>query len=259
MIYEIHDRPQSKIWLFKFFIKKVSTIVVITKQLKEKLVREGIQDKKIFIAPDGVDLEKFDINVSKEEARKKFSLPLDKKIVLYTGHLYKWKGVDTLAETAKFLDKNIVLYFVGGTNESIATFKETYKKLIKKGKIVVAGRYLHKEIPVRLKAADVLVLPNTAKEDISRLYTSPLKMFEYMVSKRPIVSSEILSLKEVLNKENCIFVKPDDKKNLCAGIVVALENDNFVRDMVQKAYDDVFEYTWRKRAQRILNTIKHQI
>jgi glycosyltransferase involved in cell wall biosynthesis len=52
------------------------------------------------------------------------------------------------------------------------------------------------------KAADALVLPNTAKEDISKYYTSPMKLFEYMASRRPIVATNIPSITEIINEEN---------------------------------------------------------
>ena len=57
--------------------------------------------RKIFVAPDGVDLEKFTINLNKEECRERFSLPQNKKIIMYTGHLYDWKGSDILLEAAR--------------------------------------------------------------------------------------------------------------------------------------------------------------
>ena len=61
--------------------------------------------------------------------------------------------------------------------------------------------------------ADVLVLPNSAKDKMN-LYTSPIKMFEYMASKRPIVASSLPSIKEILSdQDNAILFNPNDPRN----------------------------------------------
>ena len=67
-------------------------MVVITKRLKEDFVKVGFKAENILVASDGVDLAEFNIDISQEEARNKVGLPLNKKIVMYAGHLFEWKG-----------------------------------------------------------------------------------------------------------------------------------------------------------------------
>jgi len=75
---ELHTFPKNLLF-YKRVFKKVNKIIVITNSLKESLIKNAINENKILVASDGVDLEKFDINISKEEAREKLNLPLDKK------------------------------------------------------------------------------------------------------------------------------------------------------------------------------------
>ena len=250
LIVEIHDVPNNT-YLFKRTLKKADNVIVITKGLKDKIVSLGVDAGKIIIAPDAVELEDFDLDISKDEARKKISLPLDKKIILYSGQLYSWKGAEILAEVATSLGENVLVVFVGGTEPWISTFIGKYGK---SSKIKIIGSQKRELIPVFLKSADVLVLPNSGKETISALYTSPLKMFEYMASVRPIVASDLPSIREILNSQNAFFFKPDDGKDLARAISYVLVNPVDGDNKAKRAYLDVSSNTWKNRAEKILKT-----
>ena len=252
LVCEIHTFPKNFI-LPKRVFKKAKNIIVITKGLKESLIKKGIDKNKILVAPDGVDIEKFDIDISREDARKKLNLPQDKKIALYTGHLYKWKGAQVLAEASKFLDKDTVIIFVGGTEKDEKRFKEKNKDI---DNILILGYKPYFEIPYYLKAADVLVLPNSGKTEISKGWTSPMKMFEYMASKRPIIASDLPSIKEILDENNAILVESDDSHNLAQGIKQALKNPNLSVKISLQAFKNIQQYSWINRAEKIISFIK---
>jgi len=255
LVLELHTFPSSKFFLYKRVFKKVKKIVVINSKLKELIVGLGIEPDKILIAHDGVDLDQFDIGESKEQARRKLSLPLDKKLIIYTGQLFEWKGVYVLAQASQFLDDDCRIFFVGGMEKDIKNLERFIQKK-NLDKISVLGHRPPDLIPLYLKAADLLVLPNSAKEEISKHWTSPMKMFEYMASKRPVVASELPSLKEVLNDSNAVLVKSDDSKALAQGINSCLKKPNLSAKIATQALEDVRQYTWTKRAEKILNFIK---
>ena len=72
--------------------RKCQHIVAITKGLKDALVKQGMDPDLIMVAPDGVDVARFQISDFRFQIRQELGLPQDKKIVLYSGHLYEWKG-----------------------------------------------------------------------------------------------------------------------------------------------------------------------
>ncbi len=79
-----------------------------------------------------------------------------------------------------------------------------------------------------------------------------MKMFEYMVARRPIVASDLPSLREVLNEENAFLVKPDDAEALAKGIKEILEDSQLAENLANKAFQDVQKYSWAKRVENIL-------
>ena len=237
----------------QLLLRMVDSIIVISNGLKDFYVNKGVSSDKILVAPDGVDIAEFQIKKGKEECRKELNIPIDKKIVLYTGHLYNWKGVQVLADAAKQLKDDELVVFVGGTEKDIKKFK---KKNIHIKNILIVGYRNHCEIPCWLKAADVVVLPNNSEEDISRLYTSPMKLFEYMASGTPIVASDLPSVREILNEKNAILVQPDSSQALSEGISRALSDREFAHAISSQALLDVEKYTWESRVKSILDFIK---
>jgi len=248
---EVHSMPASiKSWHKKVW-RKAQSLIVLTSFIRQELREAGIAGEKILVASDGVDLEKFDIPVFQQEARQKLSLPMDKKIILYAGSFYlrDWKGVDVLLEAAKYLSPDCLLVLVGGQENEIEKIKKNYPA----GNILLFGRQPYQKIPLYLKAADILVLPNKKGESISEKYTSPLKLFEYMAAGRPIVASDLPTICEVLNENNSVLVVPNDPDALAGGIKKVLSDAGLSERISHQALFDVKNYTWDNRAKNIIN------
>lgn len=254
IIWEAHHLPARANWLFWHSLKKVKKFVVITQGLKTNLMELGIAEEKILVAPDAVDVAQFDIPDSIIEARGRLHLPIDKQIALYTGHLYSWKGSGTLLHAAALLP-DVQFVTVGGTADD----RGEWLRMIEREQIRNILCLPHRpprDIPQYLKAADVLLLPNSAKEKISSHYTSPLKLFEYMAAKRPIIASDLPSLREVLTEDMTTFFTPDDPRSLADAIQTVLNNPADAAKKAEAAYDRVQNYSWVNRAQNIFSYIR---
>ena len=143
---------------------------------------------------------------------------------------------------------DFLFVFVGGTKEDIEEFKVKCSNV---RNVRIVGHRPYQEIPYWLKSADVLVLPNSGKEEISRHWTSPMKMFEYMAAGRPIVASNLPSIREILNEENAILVEPDNPEALAWGVKEALQNSQLSDKISTRAFEEVKKYTWQERAKKI--------
>lgn len=252
--YEMHVVPHN-LFLYRQVFKRAAGIIVITQKIKDILIDLKVDKDKILVAADGVDLSDFNTNLSSADCRQKINLPQDKKIILYTGHLFEWKGAQVLAEAARSLPDYLIV-FVGGTEEDIEKFKSQNSQL---DNILIAGHQPHQEINCWLRAADTLVLPNSGQYKISKYWTSPMKMFEYMAVKRPMVASDLPSIREVLNKSNAILVEPDKPEILAQEIKRIIDNPDLAKKIAQQAYSDVGQYSWDKRAQKIIEFINKSI
>ncbi len=251
VVWEAHTLPSHPKRYIRSW-RKCRHIIAITKGLKDALVKQGVYPELIMVAPDGVDIAKFQIPNSKFQIRQELGLPQDKKIILYSGHLYEWKGVQTLADAARLLDDRFLIVFVGGTSRDIKRFADRNKSALH---IKILGYQPHYLIPHYLNAADALVLPNSAERDDARLYTSPMKLFEYMTAHTPLIASRVPALQEILNDRNAIFFKPDDPRDLANVIQKVIGNSDIYDAYWKQANKDVMQYAWLTRVQRIFTSI----
>ena len=252
--YEIHDMPERNRSFYGLLLRRIKGAIVTNRWKFENIAKVfKIPRTKLFYEPNAVEIAQFDIVITKEKARLRLGIKPQTPVALYTGHLYGWKGVDTLARAAEVLKSRAEVYVVGGTREDVERFKKEFSSI---SNLHIVGYRPHNEIPLWQKATDVVVLPNTAREDISKYYTSPMKLFEYMASKRPIVATDIPSVREILDSTNAIIVPPDNPEAMAQGVISALENQSLVSKITNTAYRSVELHTWSKRAGRVLDFVE---
>lgn len=251
--YEAHHLSYCKNWWYQYMLSRVDFIVTLTNAAKQKIGQMGISENRILVEADAVDADLFDINMKRNEAREVLGLPEKKSIVMYTGSVEGWKGVNVLYECAKLFDSGYLFVIVGG--RGLEQFQSEHVIL---ENFLMLGYRDHADIPKYLKSADVLVLPNSNMDEDSSISTSPMKLFEYMASGTPIVASDIASLREVLNENNAVLVKADDPDDLTAGIRKVLENSELAAMIAQVARADVSSRTWKSRAENIMRFISTQ-
>lgn len=252
-VFEAHNWPNSKIGLFRYFLHNID-LIVCNSNGTESVYKEN--NFKTIVAPNGVNIEEYDIDKGKDELRDELGISKDKKIAMYVGHLYKWKGVDVIITVAEKMreKKDLIFVLIGGTKKDIERYKETVKNK-KLNNVYILGHKTKDLIPQYLKCSDILLLPNVPVTEESIRYTSPIKMFEYMASKRPIIASNLPSILEVLNNKNSIICETNDPKDLASKIDDILNNAIDTEPLIAKAYSDVCNYTWEKRAQKIAKYI----
>ncbi len=233
--------PQKKVWevhdgVLNPIIKlmRISGIVAISHGLKQFYERKGFG--KIFVAHDAVDLAEFSMIVPRKNPEK---------TVMYIGALYGWKGVDTLLEASKDIQAKCVI--VGSADQEI---KAKYPH------VEFLGPRPYTELSARQQQADVLVIPNSGKSDISKYYTSPLKVFAHMTSGVPIVASDLPSLREVLNENNAFFAEADNPISFSKTINHVLDHPEEAKKRAEQAKTDVLRYSWDNRAASILHFLK---
>lgn len=84
-----------------------------------------------------------------------------------------------------------------------------------------------------------------------------LKLFEYLACGVPIVASDLPINKEVLiDQKNALLYKADDPKALAQAIKNVFSNPKLAKKIGKKALEDSQNYSYEKRAQKIIKFLK---
>lgn len=255
VVFEDHEPKQKWRGLYRFFVRHLRKKIVVAHSLVDLYNEYQIRPESYKEVPNGVEKEVFDaVSPNREIWKKYFHFSPEEKVILYIGHFYPWKGVYTLVESAAFLSQGKVVCIGGlpGDREKLQSFARE-----KKINNVFFHEFVpHDEVIPFLKSADIVVLPNTATEERSQKYTTPIKLFEYMASKVPIVASQIQSFTPYLtDKKNCLLFTPDDPHDLSKKLEYILSHEEEAKNLATSAYTSVDAYTWEKRAKNIISFI----
>ncbi|WKZ27345.1 MAG: glycosyltransferase family 4 protein [Candidatus Paceibacterota bacterium] len=246
IVFEAHTFSKRRSFIYWYLRRSGVRLVVINESIRKAFVDHGFFDALILSAPDGVDVSLFQTSLSRHDARSMLDLPIDGRLIMYTGQLFPHKGADTLLETATQMPHTHFV-FVGGMPQDVQRAQERYQNF---PNIHIIGHRPHHEMPMFLCAADVLVIPNSGRYESSRTLTSPLKVFEYMASRRVIVASDVPALREVLSDESALWFVPDDPNSLMRCLQRALVGEG-ASEMIERAYTEVQKMTWDQRAKNI--------
>lgn len=231
-------------------------IVAINPVLRNGLIESGISTQKVLLAQTGVDLQAYREKSVRDKSsiRKELGLPTGKHIIVYTGHLYQDRGVDTLVKAAKYLDDGYLILIVGGVDDDIKRISRLILREKVGSRVNLTGNKPASSVPLYQLSSDALVMPYSKRWRLQN-WSSPMKLYEYMASGRPIISTDFETIRSVLDEKSCVFVKPDDPEEISEAIKRCIGDKEFSNSISRRAFEIVQDFSWDKRAKRIINFI----
>ncbi len=256
LIFELHEPPLGRFgphWYRAFLrLNGKKRLVAITDALEDVLAQKYGLPSDVVIAPNGIDLERYDSLPSPEFARRELGF-IDAPTVICTGHLYAGRGVEIFVALAE-KSPQAQFVWVGGRPADVDVWRERAKG---QKNVKFTGFVQQAELPLYQAAADILIAPYASQISgssggDSASVASPMKLFDYMAAKRAIITSDLPVIREVLDEESAIFVPPDDVDAWHATLEGLLDDDVLREKLAKNAYAIVGEYTWQARQRKIL-------
>ncbi|MCD4668329.1 MAG: glycosyltransferase [Sulfurimonas sp.] len=228
---------------------KKNKLVLISCALHKIMLNDfSFRKVDVLIAHDAAD--EIDINI------KPSNLDINKKRLQigYIGSLLKGRGIDIIIELANKLPQ-FDFHVVGGNEKDILFWKNKVSStnILFHGFIKPSLSYQYRNL------CDILLAPYQTAEEGNRLglYQSPLKIFEYMASKKAIICSDLPNLREILqNNHNALLVSYIDIEEWVKAIQILANQNNTRVEIANNAHNDfISSFTWKSRANNILEFI----
>ena len=255
MIFEAHGMPTNVYHrnLVGNLLKKKNLIklVVISESLKEafKLQYPWFDKERVSVIRSGAECPSCYIEnsgVTQSESQR----------IGYVGHLYPGKGMELIVPLAKILP-DYEFHIIGGTDEDILHWKQ----ISKSNNIIFHGFVLNKDLYKYYEQFDILIAPYQTVKSKGKSFgtvdkwASPMKIFEYMAYKKPIVASDLPMIREILvNRVNGMLCDPEDVNSWADTIKLLTFDSALSQRLSQKANADFKSlYTWQSRAKLAIN------
>ncbi|NEO07904.1 glycosyltransferase [Moorena sp. SIO3I8] len=227
--------------------------VTVADNIRDDMIRRGMPPEKIIKLHSGFN-QSFLVRQPEQasEWRKKLLLDNRQKLVVYSGGLYRFKGVNLLVDVAKELPQ-IQFVFAGGNESQVQSYQQLAKEK-QANNVTFLGYIPHQQLPSLLQAADVLAHPHCSGEAAS--FTSPLKLFEYMASGTPIVATEIPPLMEFKSSSAiACWCQPDNPAQLTRCLQQVLET--YPRNVNGYAAQIEWgsQFSWENRMAKIMSNV----
>ncbi|OGK97018.1 MAG: hypothetical protein A3I14_01855 [Candidatus Rokubacteria bacterium RIFCSPLOWO2_02_FULL_73_56] len=231
-------------------------VVALTPGLKAMLVeRHGVPAAKVRVVPSGTDPAHF-APAPAEAARRRVGLPADRRVVGFIGLFYRHQGVPTLLEALARLRASVpdLAGLVVGDGAMRAAWEALARRLDVADLARFTGQVPYAEAPAYLCAMDVAVAPFTA----GRGETSPFKVLDALACGRPVVASDLPSVRALADASGgaVVLVPPDDPAALADALGALLADPARRAALGRRGREFVLaHHTWDRIAERLLREL----
>lgn len=255
LLFETHDgpgHPKTMDLIARLAsYPRLAGVVTTSNTLKQAFCELGLRSDQVLAIPNAVDISRFDSSVSaRAQGRAQLGVNDGTFLVVYTGSLKPHKGIETLIAAAR-LRPQFRFVTLGGSADDIAAWRTAATTA---ANLRMLPFVPNSELPAYLAAADACLVPNSSA-DRTAGWTFSLKLYEYLAAGRPVVASDIPSLRSATDDGDlAVLVPPDNPSALVGALDRLLHDPNLASQLGQRGRQRMSTHTWRARAHRIMET-----
>ncbi len=228
-----------------------------------QIISNTLFKSKVSILPYGANIELFNPNMDSKVMREKYNLGKS-PVIIFTGTFHIWHGLQDLIKAVPLVLRSFPnsKFLIVGDGPQFNQISKLTKSLNISQSVILTGGLPYSDIPHLLAAADIAVAPyNDAYYPILKkfgFWWSPLKLFEYMAAAKPIVTTRLGNIEQIiLHGKTGLLVHPGNIDELSKAIITLLSNRELRTKLGREARNVAQEkYSWNSHAKRIVSFCK---
>jgi len=215
-------------------LHRVDAIIAVSDEIARSIRRwYFVAPKKIYTVYNGIETEIFRPDAGqREEIRKLYGISSDEKLLLFSSHVTKQKGLHIAIKALSLIAgkrEKMKLMVVGG-GEYLEDAKKLAKELGLGRNIIFTGYISREDIPRYINAADIFIFPTIRQEGL------PFALIEAMACEKPVIASRIGGVPSVISDgEDGLMVSPGDVKDLAEKTLYLLSNPHIAGKLASRA------------------------
>jgi len=221
-------------------LKDASRVIALTKTEAEQYKKMGVDENKIEIVPNGIDLSEYENLPDRGVFRRKYGIKSNEKIVLYLGRIHRIKGVDILVKAFSDLVnkmEGVTLVIAGPDDGFLSTLKAQIEDLKIGERILFTGPLYEQDKLEAYVDADVYVLPSIYE-------TFPATVLEACACGTPVIITDRCGIADFVDKVG--YVVKYDKNQLRDAIFKILSDKGLGKrfgDRGRKMVEECFDWS----------------
>jgi glycosyltransferase involved in cell wall biosynthesis len=234
---------------------QAEAIITSTSAAVRELVEEyGVPSSRVHAVTDGVDVTQFQPGLNSLDARALYGVQAGTPLLVYTGLLNAYQGVDLLLEALGQLKQAGRVFhalIVGYPN--VDAYRAKAESLGLKENVTLPGRLPFEKLPVLLANADIAV---SAKLPGSE---GNVKLYTYMASGLPTVAFDTPMNREIMGEAG-VLVPRVEAGALADSLAALLDQPSRWSDLGRRARERmVREFSWQSVGRRIEGVYKQAL
>lgn len=225
---------RAYVFMDRYCVRKAEHVICISNVVRRETLKYGIDDKKITVIHNGIDLEMF---MAKNDLREQ--LGLDGIVVGYIGRLEPHKNVELLIRVFKEIDAKLLIIGEGSDRRRLESIVE---RLGVSDKVIFKGKVNFDEIPKYYNSVDIIVYP-TLYEPLGNV------ILEAMASGKPVIASKLNGIPEILSEKAGFLIEPEYEA-LKEKLSMLIEDDALRKSMGNEGRRCVKRFSWTEVARR---------
>jgi len=238
----------------------VDILIVHNTRNKEKLIAlYGVDKKKIFIITHGTLYTYHQtMGISRQNAREHLHIPQDKKIILFFGYIWGYKGLDILLKSISSTKKTLKDVAVLIAGQSLKDWSK-YKKIIRENdlenEVIKKLHYIpDQEVEYLFSCADLVVLPYKKESFDTHGGVGALALS----FKKPMIVTDVGGLPEYV-KDKRMIVNPGDAEDLSSKIILVFNDAALLNKLSKDSEELAKELSWDKIADKTIEVYQSSV